>query len=130
MKVIDPGHEYELDSLDGAYYQCLRFVKREGGHYPGNVGYHAGTTTQEVLRALIDRSVYVNCQLSCPETTLVIGLLQSALYLLESRAARCHGRILNETVEALSAGAGKCQTCGHVGCFGDCRGCGDEDNQG
>jgi len=121
MKVIDPGHEYLLDSLDGELVQRLTFVKREGEKYPGNVGSHPGTTTQEVLRALIQRSEYVNGQIPCPETTLAIGLLQSALYLLESRAARCHGRILVADIGALASGASKCSDCGHVGCNGSCR---------
>ncbi len=116
MKVIDPGHEYTLDSLDGDFPQVLTFVKREGPHYPGNVGHHPGTTMQEVLRALIERAEYVNGQIPCPETTLVLGLLESALYLLESRAARVHDRILDTTIEALVSGGSKCAKCGHVGC--------------
>jgi hypothetical protein len=48
MKVIDPGHYYELNVLDGdlplpAY---LRFVKREGPGYPGNKDHYPGTTCQ------------------------------------------------------------------------------------
>ena len=121
MRTIDPGHVYELDSLDGVLAQQLTFVKRQGPGYPGNVGAHPGTTTQEVLRALIERSEYVNGQISCPETTLAIGLLQTALYLLESRAARRHGRILDESVDTLVSGIDKCVSCGHVGCAGLCR---------
>jgi G3E family GTPase len=49
MRVIEPGHVYELDTLDGAgEKQRLVFVNRE----PGTE--HAGTQTQEVLRATID----------------------------------------------------------------------------
>lgn len=55
MKVIDPGHVYDLRSLDGEQLNRLVFVKREGPSYPGNVGHYPGTTMQEVLRALIDR---------------------------------------------------------------------------
>lgn len=118
MKVLDPGHRYALDSLDGEFPQTLTFVKREGAKYPGNVGSHPGTTMQEVLRALIERAEYVNQQIPCAETTLAIGLMQSALYLFESRAARCHGRILDASVADLVDGVGKCKRCGHVGCVG------------
>ena len=49
MKVIEPGHVYDLDTLDGDGKPVrLIFVNRE----PGTE--HAGTQTQEVLRAAID----------------------------------------------------------------------------
>ena len=49
MKVIEPGHVYELDTLDGATRTPMRltFVNREGTP-------HSGTQTQEVLRVIID----------------------------------------------------------------------------
>lgn len=118
MRVIDPGHEYSLDSLDGEFPQTLVFVKREGAPYPGNVGSHPGTTCQEVLRALISRLYYVQWQTPCPETALVIGNLESALYLLEVRAARRHGRMFSASMQDVTSGAGKCRSCGHVGCPG------------
>jgi hypothetical protein len=55
--VIDPGHEYELASLDGEKAVRLTFVKRIGARYPGNKGpSYSGTNCQEVLRVLIDRA--------------------------------------------------------------------------
>jgi hypothetical protein len=49
MKVIEPGHIYELTVLDGEdESRILRFVNRELGTE------HDGTQTQEVLRAQID----------------------------------------------------------------------------
>ncbi len=49
MKVIEPGHVYALDTLDGdGTPEILRFVNREAGTE------HEGTQTQEVLRAQID----------------------------------------------------------------------------
>lgn len=48
------------------------FVKREGEHFPGNVGHYPGTTMQEVLRVLIDRAKYVNSQIPCLETEMAI----------------------------------------------------------
>lgn len=121
MKVLDPGHEYTLDSLDGDLAQRLIFVKREGTLYPGNVGSHPGTTSQEVIRALIDRAKYVNNQMPCPESTLVTSLLTAALYLLESRAARRHDRFLSSELDDIVTGVGKCVQCNHVGCDGSCR---------
>lgn len=91
MYVIDPGHRYLLDCLDGPTTEHIRFVKRVGLKYPGNEGAHPGTTTQEVLRALINRSEYVNRQEPCLESEQVIGLLKTALVLLEIRASRKKG---------------------------------------
>ncbi len=118
MKVIDPGHRYELATLDsnGLPYP-LQFVKRIGEKYPGNEPPAcAGTTLQEVLRALIDRATYVNGQIPCAETEAAIGLLSTALLLLEVRAKRVKGSVLE--VDSLSAvvDAETCSKCGHVRC--------------
>lgn len=47
MKVIEPGHIYELTHLDGKNTQVITFVNRE-------LTPHEGTQTQELLRANID----------------------------------------------------------------------------
>lgn len=121
MTVLDPGHDYVLDSLDGDSPQRLTFVKREGRKYPGNVGSHPGTTTQEVLRALVERSHYVLGQAYCEETERVEMLLRECVVLLELRAARMHGRRLTASLDDVVWGRGKCLLCGHVGCGGGCR---------
>lgn len=41
MKVIEPGHVYQLEALDGVLPQVLVFVNRELG------GEHPGATSQE-----------------------------------------------------------------------------------
>ncbi len=123
MKTIDPGYRYALVNYDNypqqqGLEQQLLFVKREDENYPGNKGTNPGTNCQEVLRALIDRCVYLQKQKSCAETEAIIGNLRSALLLFELRAARRHGRHLDfsylETIEI----AGTCETCGHVDCQG------------
>ncbi len=48
MKVIEPGHIYELSHLDGELTTTIVFVNREEGTE------HEGTQTQEILRMLID----------------------------------------------------------------------------
>ncbi len=48
MKVIAPGHIYELDNIDGNEKQRIVFVNRED-EYP-----YEGVQTQEVLRMTID----------------------------------------------------------------------------
>lgn len=128
MKVLDRGHLYELDTLDrvdGPEERCnqLRFVKRIGDKYPGNQapGYE-GTTTQEVLRALIDRTNYVNAQEWHVENIDVVLALRHALLRLEERAAKVRGdfhelqaafrRYPAATIETLPT----CDACGHIAC--------------
>lgn len=121
MKVIDPGHEYELTMLDlpEGFVETLMFVKREGPGYPGNVGHHPGTNIQEVLRALIDRVKYLNNQITDARNGRVISHLRNAMWLLEDRAAERHGRTLDvhmREIEKLPT----CTKCGHVSCEGKC----------
>jgi hypothetical protein len=124
VQVLDPGHMYllrELDhKVDPAAQQRLVFVKREGEGFPGNVGSYPGTTSQEVLRALIDRAEYVNNQVPCAETQAAKELMSAALVLLELRAARRHGRHIDAPDVEWIVEAPCCEKCNHVGCGGEC----------
>lgn len=117
MKVIDQGHHYDLAIYDedDRTTQHLLFMKREGPGYPFNVGHHAGTNCQEVIRALIDRVKYLERQIECPENAVILAGLRSALLAFEIRAARRHGRELPGLpieVENMPT----CDVCGHIGC--------------
>lgn len=123
MEVVDPGHMYILRELDSGSFvipQILTFVKREGEGYPGNDGSHPGTTTQEVLRALIDRTQYVHRQIPHWSNLVVLASLREAIVLLESRAAERHGRIFPSYDPNFIEMVPVCAKCGHVGCEGDC----------
>ena len=116
MQVIDPGHEYLLEPIDGGKPQKITFVKREGRNYPGNEDAHAGILTQEALRACLDRALYMNAQASCAETDIIIASLRTAIFAFEVRAARCR-----ETAIVLPhldeiGGYPTCATCGHIQC--------------
>lgn len=86
MQVIEPGHVYKLNWLDekpggsGAADNLLIFVNREDGTQ------HPGTQTQEVLRALIDRTRHCDRCLRWLGNDLIIKHLQMALVLHEARA--------------------------------------------
>ena len=120
MRVIDPGHLFELDHLDGRDTELLRFVKRIGDKYPGNAApAYEGTTMQEVLRALISRSQYVNTQRPCMQTALAIKLLREALRCMEIRAARERGDAAAEDAIRVMPSLEfepTCVGCGHVLC--------------
>ena len=86
MKVLDKGHIYELSQLGGGV-QKLTFVKRSGGAIRYKKEW-PGVQTQEVLRALIDRTKYLDMVLPCNETRDALWHLRMALYLYEVRAYR------------------------------------------
>ena len=97
MRVIVKGHIYKLNNLrvalnDGIAEkdQELRFICRTGQNYPMNENAFEGTTTQEVLRALIERTQYLYTQKPCIETWLSIWLFRVVIWLFEFRAARMH----------------------------------------
>lgn len=115
MKVIDPGHKYELITLDGSEPTILTFVKRNNPpeKYPGNVDAYPGTTTQETIRAEIDRTKYVQGQQQYPQNEVVLWALRIALYELEARAAQTHGRFLTVKLDCIEDYP-ICPICGHV----------------
>lgn len=117
MKVVDPGHIYQLACLDGGprLTHTLRFVKRKGPKYPGNHNAYSGTTMQEVLRACIDRTRYVNHQQPCKENEWVIDSLRRAIQYLERRAARVHGRTLRVPAKRIEDYP-TCPVCLHIQC--------------
>ena len=120
MHIIESGHGYEMKNLDpnpGYSYSYLTFVKRVGPQYPGNIGAHGGTTSQEVIRCLIDRAQYVNRQIPCWQTKLSIYLYGLIIWLYEHRAAKRHRRKAPSFHDATFGET--CDKCGHVGCEQD-----------
>lgn len=86
MRVIDPGHIYEMDQLGGGT-QRLVFPKRSGGaiQYPEE---WPGVLTQEVARVLVDRTQYLNAVLPCVESLNAIQFLRMTIFEYEARAYR------------------------------------------
>lgn len=96
MKIIEPGHIYDLNWLDGnpivfngssptkrdvsITENRLIFVNREKGTE------HPGTQTQEVIRALIDRTTHCDNCLRWDGNDKIIHHLRMALALHEARA--------------------------------------------
>lgn len=84
MKIIEPGHVYQLNELDLGEQrqssQTLTFVNRE----PGTE--HPGTQTQEVLRALIDRTYHCDNCMPHELNSFIIHHLRMALVYHEMRA--------------------------------------------
>ena len=118
MKVIDPGHLYELDSYDGEDHQWLMFFKREGSKYPGNVGINPGTNIQDVLRVLIDRVQYLNNQVPCSQNLRVLSALRVSIIFLEERAAERHALPPRDITGTDVENEPYCPQCGHWACKG------------
>ena len=85
MKVLDDGHIYRLEQLDTDKSFDLKFVKRSSStvHHPEEWG---GLQSQEVLRALIHRTIYLGELVPCIETSDTVYHLRQALYMYEVRA--------------------------------------------
>lgn len=112
MKVRDAGHVYDLgvlgiegESMAQASPFELVFLKRNGGPVQRDEQWD-GTISQEVIRALIDRTKYLDALLPCRENVMALAGLRQALYWYEVRAYRRHLQHLNrvnalddETVE-------------------------------
>jgi len=79
MQALVVGHVYELAHLDGEGTQKLLFVNREDTP-------HEGTTTQEVIRVLIDRTQHCDRCLRWEGNDLIIQHLRMVLVLHETRA--------------------------------------------
>ena len=78
MKVVDPGHVYQLSAGNG-----LVFVQKERGNVVRD-----GTTNEEVLEVLIDRVTEAYQLLPCQESIRALYLLRQALAAFQMRTAR------------------------------------------
>jgi hypothetical protein len=93
MKVLTPGHRYELDNLEptlpGAVKQTIQFIEKEpvlaGSTQLGTV--NDGTTNEEVLKVLIDRLAFLQAKFACRENAIAITKLEEALMWLNKRTA-------------------------------------------
>lgn len=99
MKILTPGHKYELANFDNPGHpgQVLQFIEKEplfqGGTGEATVPTGAlrtvndGTTNEEVLAMLIDRLQNLQNKFPCRESAIVITNLEESLMWLEKRTA-------------------------------------------
>lgn len=114
MRVLIPGHKYELQNVDDPSVQVLQFVQRrdERGELLLPSDQVAGLQTQEVLRALIDRTLYLHAEQAWHENVTAVNHLRDCLRMYESRAAHRHLEKLG-----MPERAPHCLQCGHIFCF-------------
>jgi len=83
FKVIDEGHKYQLS--DG---QQVRFIRKERVNVDGIEKLrtvYTGTTTEELLEVLIDRTYTLNQAVSCRENEEALDHMRNALFCLGER---------------------------------------------
>lgn len=101
MKVLTPGHKYELAQFEEpglenfGDVQTIQFIEKvpvgRFGREPGSGAtselktVNGGTTNEEVLAVLIDRLNFLNGKFPCRENSLAITKLQEAKMWLEER---------------------------------------------
>jgi hypothetical protein len=92
MKILTPGHKYELANFENKESpgQILQFIEKiQAG--PSDTGplstVHNGTTNEEVLAMLIDRLKFLGEKVPCRENSIAVTKCQEALLWLEKRTA-------------------------------------------
>ena len=88
MKVLMPGHHYQLDNMDPkeSQNQEIKFVKKVKNELSGKFETLTdGTTNEEVIAILIDRITYLNSIIPCRENSLAITKLEEAKHWLMAR---------------------------------------------
>jgi hypothetical protein len=129
VNVVVSGHVYDVQNVDGDGTQRIAFVLRrdpEARVLPAGER-DEGILSQELLRVLIDRTLYLNAEAPCAENGEIVDALRRCLRLYESRAAR-------RTIEKLPMPELQdvCEECQHVLCLhrGEGRGVKDIDLAG
>lgn len=87
MKVIVPGHQYDLKNFENeSTDQTIQFIHKEPTETPGELKTIAdGTTNEEVLEMLIDRMQFLQSKFACRENAIVITKLEESLMWLNKR---------------------------------------------
>lgn len=87
MKILTPGHKYELANFDNPQRegQVIQFIEKEGGPATQLTLINDGTTNEEVLSMLLDRLIFLNGKLPSWQTGIAIAKIEEALEYLNKR---------------------------------------------
>lgn len=91
MKIMRPGHLYELENFERKEIggQRLQFIEKEP-KVPGStelLTISDGTTNEEVLKVLLDRMAGLQAKFPCRENAVAATKMEEALMWLERRTA-------------------------------------------
>jgi hypothetical protein len=96
MKILTPGHKYELASFEGTNPQVIQFIEKR---HPEMKTINDGTTNEEVLAVLIDRLRSMGEKLPCRENSIAITKCEEALMWLNKRTAERKARGVEGTAK-------------------------------
>ena len=93
MRILTPGHKYELENFEAKDQpgQVIQFIEKiptniDGVTMPGALTtVNDGTTNEEVLAVLIDRMQSLQAKFPCRENAIATTHLETALLWLEFR---------------------------------------------
>jgi hypothetical protein len=114
VRVVVSGHVYQVRNVDGEGDQRIAFVQRRNIHGEPMAEAREGILSQELLRVLIDRTLYLYAEDPCEEDTAIIQHLRAALVKYETRAAR---RAIEKIVKPEEHPT--CPICQHILCRGN-----------
>jgi hypothetical protein len=102
MKILTPGHKYELDNFEAKDKpgQTIQFIEKK--EIPATRQLQTvndGTTNEEVLKMLIDRLRFLGEKLASRENSLAVTKCEEALLWLEKRTADRKARGVEGTRE-------------------------------
>lgn len=97
MKILTPGHRYELSRFEvkDAPGQIIQFIEKTPDPFSSDGGLttvNDGTTNEEVLAVLIDRLNFLQAKFPCRENAIAITHIETALLFLNSRTANRKAR--------------------------------------
>jgi len=90
MKILTPGHKYELANFEQKDEpgQVLQFIEKIPGPVEGSLQTeHDGTTNEEVLTMLVNRLNSLQAKFPCRENAIATTHIETALLWLEKRTA-------------------------------------------
>ena len=95
MKILTPGHKYELDNFEKPQErQLIQFIEKvpvkEGGAELRTV--KDGTTNEEVLAMLVDRLRFIHDKVPSRQSALAITKIEEALMWLNNRTTERKSR--------------------------------------
>lgn len=100
MKILTPGHKYELSNFENSERcQVVQFIEKRAQSLPGSPleTINDGTTNEEVLAVLIDRLKFLGEKLPSRENSIAITNCEQALMWLNKRTADRKARAVEGT---------------------------------
>jgi hypothetical protein len=101
MKIITPGHRYELENFEhkDTVGQVLQFIEKQYANDSAGtlITRLDGTTNEEVLAMLIDRLKFLGGRLSCRENAIALTHIETALLWLNHRTSERKARNVEGT---------------------------------